>query len=203
MAYPTVSAPYGFRPVNLLGGRVFAGSTRQMAIQNAHGTNIFYGDVVILSSNGCITGAVLTATAVNVAGVFLGCSFINSSGQRVYSQYFPSGTTGTVDTSTGITAYVADDPQVLMKVAIVSSGTTISGRTRDVVGENVAIVYNTGSTVTGDGAAGVSSVGATTTTLPLRVVDVVPETVNSSGSFTEVIVMWNPTINMYTSSSGV
>ena len=72
MAYPTVSAPYGFRPVNLLGGRVFAGSTRQMAIQNAHGTNIFYGDVVILSSNGCITGAVLTATAVTVAGVFLG-----------------------------------------------------------------------------------------------------------------------------------
>ena len=26
MAYPTVSAPYGFKPINLIGGQVFAGS---------------------------------------------------------------------------------------------------------------------------------------------------------------------------------
>jgi hypothetical protein len=27
MAYPTVSAPYGYKPVNLIGGQVYAGST--------------------------------------------------------------------------------------------------------------------------------------------------------------------------------
>ena len=32
MAYPTVSAPYGLKPVNLIGGQVFAGSTRLMQI---------------------------------------------------------------------------------------------------------------------------------------------------------------------------
>ena len=90
MAYPTVSAPYGLIPVNLLGGQVFAGSTRQIPIQTAHGTSIYFGDVVIMSSNGCITTAVLTATTVNVVGIFMGCSYINSSGQRVYAQYYPA-----------------------------------------------------------------------------------------------------------------
>ena len=29
MAYPTVSAPYGLKPINLYGGTPFAGATRQ------------------------------------------------------------------------------------------------------------------------------------------------------------------------------
>ena len=32
MAYPTVSAPYGLKPINLIGGQVFAGATRQRRI---------------------------------------------------------------------------------------------------------------------------------------------------------------------------
>ncbi len=32
MAYPTVSAPYGLQPINLIGGQVFAGATRQLPI---------------------------------------------------------------------------------------------------------------------------------------------------------------------------
>lgn len=172
-------------------------------IASGHGTAIFYGDVVIMSSNGCINNATLTATTVNVAGIFLGCSYVNSNGQRVYSQYFPASTTGTLDSPTMIESYIADDPLIVMKTAIVSATTTISGRTRDFVGENAAIVFNAGSTVTGDGKGAISSAGAATTTLPLRVVDVVGETRNASGSFTEVLVMWNPTIHMYTTAAGV
>ena len=33
MAYPTVSAAYGYKPVNLIGGQVYAGSTRNLPIQ--------------------------------------------------------------------------------------------------------------------------------------------------------------------------
>jgi len=46
MAYPTVSAPYGLKPVNLIGGQVFAGSTRMMQIASGYATDIFYGDLV-------------------------------------------------------------------------------------------------------------------------------------------------------------
>ena len=119
MAYPTVSAPYGLIPVNLLGGQVFSGSTRQIPIQTAHGTSIFFGDVVIMSANGCITGAVLTATTVNVVGIFMGCSYINSSSQRIFAQYYPALTTGTPDSTSAIIAYVADDPDLVMKLSLI------------------------------------------------------------------------------------
>ena len=95
MAYPTIDAPYGFRPVNLLGGQVFAGSTRQMAIASGHATNIFFGDIVIMSANRCINNATLTDSAVQVAGIFMGCSYINSSSQRVFGQFYPATITQT------------------------------------------------------------------------------------------------------------
>jgi len=204
MAYPTVSAPYGLIPVNLLGGQVFAGSTRQIPIQTAHGTSIYFGDVVLMSSNGCITTAVLTATTVNVVGIFMGCSYINSSGQRVYAQYYPALTTGTPDTSTAITAYVADDPDLVMKTAIVSGTTVVAQATRaTMVGGNAALVVNSGSTTTGNSAFAVLNSTAVTAALPVKVVDVVPDTAPATGSFVEVLVSWNQGIHQYRLATGV
>lgn len=204
MAYPTVSAPYGLIPVNLLGGQVFSGSTRQIPIQTAHGTSIYFGDVVLMSSNGCITTAVLTATTVNVVGIFMGCSYINSSGQRIYGQYYPSGTTGTPDTTSAITAYVADDPDLVMKTAIVSGTTVVAQATRaTMVGGNAALVPNAGSTTTGNSAMAVLNSTAVTAALPVKVVDVVPDTAPVTGSFVEVLVSWNQGIHQYRLATGV
>ena len=204
MAYPTVSAPYGLIPVNLLGGQVFSGSTRQIPIQTAHGTSIYFGDVVLMSSNGCITTAVLTATTVNVVGIFMGCSYINSLGQRVYSQYFPALTTGTPDTSTAISAYVADDPDLVMKTAIVSGTTTVAQATRaNLVGGNVSLVVNAGSTTTGNSAHAVLNSSVTTAAVPVKIVDVVPDTAPATGSFVEVLVSWNQGIHQYRLATGV
>ena len=204
MAYPTVSAPYGLIPVNLLGGQVFSGSTRQIPIQTAHGTSIYFGDVVLMSSNGCITTAVLTVTTVNVVGIFMGCSYINSLGQRVYSQYFPALTTGTPDTSTAISAYVADDPDLVMKTAIVSGTTVVAQATRaTMVGGNAALVVNSGSTTTGNSAFAVLNSTAVTAALPVKVVDVVPDTAPATGSFVEVLVSWNQGIHQYRLATGV
>jgi len=204
MAYPTVSAPYGLIPVNLLGGQVFSGSTRQIPIQTAHGTSIYFGDVVLMSSNGCITTAVLTATTVNVVGIFMGCSYINSSGQRVYGQYYPALTTGTPDTTTAITAYVADDPDLVMKTAIVSSTTTVAQATRgNLVGGNVSLVVNAGSTTTGNSAHAVLNSSVTTAAVPVKIVDVVPDTAPATGSFVEVLVSWNQGIHQYRLATGV
>jgi len=204
MAYPTVSAPYGLIPVNLLGGQVFAGSTRQIPIQTAHGTSIYFGDVVLMSTNGCITTAVLTATTVNVVGIFMGCSYINSSGQRIYGQYYPALTTGTPDTTTAITAYVADDPDLVMKTAIVSGTTTVAQATRaTMVGGNTSLVVNSGSTTTGNSAFAVLNSTATTAAIPCKVVDVVPDTAPATGSFVEVLVAWNQGIHQYRLATGV
>ena len=204
MAYPTIDAPYGFRPVNLLGGQVFSGSTRQMAIASAHATNIFFGDIVIMSANGCINNATLTDSAVQVAGIFMGCSYINSSSQRVFGQYYPATITQAVDTTNGTIAYVADDPDLVMKVAIVSGTTTISGINRaGCVGGTAAWVANAGSTITGDSKQAILSTTGTATTLPLKVIDVVPDTTNSSGSFTEVLVTWTGLVHMYRGAAGI
>ena len=204
MAYPTIDAPYGFRPVNLLGGQVFSGSTRQMAIASAHATNIYFGDIVIMSSNGCINNATLTDSAVQVAGIFMGCSYINSSSQLVFGQYYPATITQTVDSSNGTVAFVADDPDLVMKVAIVSGTTTISGNIRSgLVGATAAWVANAGSTITGDSKQAILSTTGTATTLPLKVIDVVPDTTNSSGSFTEVLVTWTGLVHMYRGAAGI
>ena len=204
MAYPTVSAPYGLLPVNLLGGQVFAGSTRQIPITSAHTTAICFGDVVIMSANGCITGAVLTATTVNVAGIFMGCSYVNTQGQRVFSQFYPGAITGVADGPSSINAIVADDPDLIMKVAVVSATTTVAQATRaNLVGGTVALVANAGSTSTGNSAQAVLNSGSTTTTAPFKIVDVVPDTAPAVGSFVEVLVTWNQGVHQYRSNTGI
>jgi hypothetical protein len=209
MAYPTVDASYGFKPVNLIGGRVFSGSTRTMQIGSGHGTAIFYGDIVSLSAAGTIwgTGPISTTAPVQVAGIFLGCSYINTQGQRVYSQYYPASTTGTPDTANAIQAYVADDPDMIMKatVATAASATGVNiGRVgRDAVGATVAFFNNVGSTVTGNSLLSLNTTVGTATTLPFRIIDVVPETSTVAGSFSEVLVMFTPGVHMYRGAAGI
>jgi hypothetical protein len=198
MAYPTIDRPYGLKPINLIGGQVFAGATRQLVIASAYGTSIFYGDVVKVVSGGTIEKDTGTTTATPV-GVFMGCSYVNAQGQVIFSQYYPASTTA--PTGTVITAYVADDPDQLYKVVNVAGTTadnTSSGLLpaylgRTVIGSNAQLVQNTGSTASGDSKVGIyTAAGATTTaSLPVRIVDVVPDTANSSGNFCEVIVKWN------------
>ena len=197
MAYPTVDKPYGLKPINLIGGQVFAGATRQLAITASYATSIFYGDVVTLVSGGTVEKDSGTTTATPV-GTFMGCQYISATtGQLTFSQYYPASLA--VKSGTVVYAFVSEDPDQLFKVVLVS-GTTADGNGltptflgRTVIGSNAQLVQNTGSTVTGDSTVGVyTAAGATTTaTLPIRIVDVVPDTANSSGNFCEVIVKWN------------
>ena len=208
MAYPTVSAPYGLKPINLIGGQVFAGSTRQLTIASAYGTSIFYGDVVKIVSGGTIEKDTGTSTATP-CGVFMGCSYVNAQGQVIFAQYFPASTTA--PTGTVITAYVSDDPDQLFKVVNVS-GTTADGDGltpaylgRTMIGSNAALVQNTGVTASGDSRVAIYSAagGTTTATLPIRIVDVVPDTANSSGNFCELIVKFNaPNVTNQTVAGG-
>ena len=196
MAYPTIDKPYGLKPINLIGGQVYAGSTRLIAIASGEGTSIFFGDAVKLSG-GYITRDPADS-AMSPVGIFMGCTYTDpNSNQKVFKQYFPSGTV-----AADIKAYVVDDYDALFKVAVVSSGTTISGVTQAAVGLNAALVDNTGSTITGDSAVAISATTATNGALPVRIVDIVPDTANSLGSYTEVIVKWNFGMHQYQNAVG-
>ncbi len=196
MAYPTIDKPYGLKPVNLIGGQVYAGSTRLIAIASGEGTSIFFGDAVKLSG-GYITRDPADS-AMTPVGVFMGCTFTDpNSNQKVFKQYFPAGTV-----AADIKAYVVDDYDALFKVAVVSGTTVISGVTQAAVGLNAALVDNTGSTITGDSAVAISVTTATNGALPVRIVDIVPDTANAAGSYTEVIVKWNFGMHQYQNAVG-
>ena len=201
MAYPTISAPYGLKPVNLIGGQVFAGSTRLMEIASGYAANIFYGDLVKRISDGTIEKDTGTTTATP-AGVFLGVSFTNSStGQVQQQQFYPASQA--IATGTKIFAVVADDPDTLFQVAVVSGTTVITGVGISAIGNNATLVQNAGSTTTGDSKVALLDSTATTNTLPIRIIDVVRDTATAADNFPEVIVKINATMHQYNNSTGV
>ena len=183
MAYPVVSAPYGLLPVNLIGGQVFAGSTREYNIPYGYATNIFYGDFVGLTRGEIQRLSVSTGTAGNQTGIFLGCSYTDpTTKQKRFAQYWPASTL-----AGDAVAIVCDDPDTVFKAVVCSSGTTVASGARAMIGQNLACINNTGNTNTGDSANALlapNDTPATTSTLPVRVLGVVPDTAVSLGTAT-------------------
>lgn len=188
MAYPTVDKPYGLKPINLIGGQVFAGSTRNIPIQYGYATNIFYGDFVNIT-RGMITRLAVTdggsATTGGVGygqvGIFLGCTFTNpSTRQKTFSQFWPAGTL-----SGDAVAIVTDDPDTIFKAAVVTTqgGLVVGSAARSMVGLNMTVSNLAGNVNTGNSSNGIlASSAAITSTLPVRIIDVVPDTAVALGS---------------------
>jgi hypothetical protein len=202
MAYPTVSAPYGLKPINLIGGQVFAGATRMMEIASGYATNIFYGDFVKRVIGGTIEKDTGT-TANTPCGVFLGVSFTNAStGQIQQQQYYPASQQ--IKSGTKIFAVVADDPDTLFQVAVCSSGVVMATVTQNAIGTNMSILATAGSATTGNSSYSVLSTSpALTATFPVRVIDVVPESATSATTYAEVIVKINFGIHQYNNATGL
>ena len=183
MAYPVIDAPYGLKPINLIGGQVFAGSTREYAIANGYNTNIFYGDFVALVRGNLERISVTSGAAGTLAGIFLGCSYTNPvTKQKQFAQYWPAGTA-----AGDAVAIVCDDPDTVFKAVICSSGTTVASGARAMIGQNLECLNNTGSTATGNSKnalAAPTDTPVTTSSLPIRVLGLVPETAVSLGTAT-------------------
>jgi hypothetical protein len=198
MAYPTVSAPYGFKPVNRLDGLPYAGATRKLPIEYAYNQNLFYGDVVQISGGTIVRSSMSAASSPGTAvagtiGIFLGCSYTSpTTGQKLFAQYYPASTA-----ANDAEAIIVDDPRALMKAVVTTQGTSLANTSTTVgylnpyyIGSNVYMVGGaggvTGSTTTGNSAQSVSGAVITsgtsgagdrvTSALPWRMVGVVPET---------------------------
>lgn len=205
MAYPTVSKTYGFKPINRLDGLPYAGAIRQIPVAAAYATAILNGDTVAVDTNGYLVAKTATNSGDSV-GVLVGCQYVNSSGQTVEGQYYPAA----ASTSTALAfGYVVDDPNAIFKVVATNgaSTTTPTAYSRAIVGSNVAITVNTGSTTTGDSYYGIDGASAATTnTLPVRVIDVVPDTATgprdaTATTYYEFLVKFN--LHQYTDTTGI
>ena len=208
----STASPYGLRAVNELGGLPYAGSTRTFLIDPAgYGTNIFNGSVVYVNSSGYLnivtaTGADGTTNAfptgsgggavlTGAIGVFVGCSYYNAQGQLIFSQYYPSGTTGVVQ------AFVVDDDRAVFQV---QAAGTIS---QTELGNNVYLANaqstSTGSTTTGNSNIAVNAT-AITTTAAFRIIGFVNSTTSQVGdAYTDLLVKFNPGYHSYTNAVGV
>jgi hypothetical protein len=197
MAYPTVSAPYGLKPINRLGGTTFVGAVRHIKIASGFASNIFNGDLVSVVTAGVVEKFTGT-TSGSPVGVFVGCSFTNpTTKQLTFAQNWPASTV-----AADAVAYVVDDPSALFSVVSTDGSGDVTPVARAVIGSNLSLVQGAGSTITGN--SGVSVLGSstdTTATLPIRVVDVVPETATDADEFVELIVKIN--IHQYNNTTGV
>jgi hypothetical protein len=184
MAYPSVSAPYGFKPINRLDGLPYAGATRQYPVTS--GQAIYNGQPVVLVNGGTVSGDSNLAAGV-ILGVAVGVQYTNSSGQTVQAQFAPaSGVTNVI-------AYVVDDPFAVYKVAITGNNSTVTPVAATIVGTNVTGIVGTPSASTGNATSSINGASAAAdASFPFRVVAVVPDTTDpTTGLYSEAIVKLN------------
>ena len=161
------NAPFGLKPSSKLGSNYNNEGVTEYKIASGASGNIFSGDLVKMAN----TGTILVAAAGDQAlGVFRGCQYTDSSGDVIYSPYWPNGTV----TSDAV-AFVVDDPNALFEVQSAATGSVV----QTVVGNNADIVYTSGSTITGISAVEISGTTAATSA-QLRIVGVSTDPENST-----------------------
>ena len=197
MAYPTVSAPYGFKPINRFDGMPYAGATNQYPVTS--GQAVYNGQVVAFVTGGTVSPVALTgSTGIYAVGIVVGVQYTNSSGQTVQAQYAPaSGVTNVI-------AYVVNDPAAEFKVAVTGNNQTITAVAGDVLNTNVLLVVGTGDTATGNINSSVDGSSADDdATFLFRVTALIPETIDlTTGNYTEVVVKFNGTWHQQLSTLG-
>jgi len=198
----TTASPYGLKPVKRVDGMPYAGATEQFLIDPAgEATNIFNGQVVIIGSDGYLaistaTGADITTnnlggSGVGAIGVFVGCEYTNAQGQRIWSQYYPSGTTGDVR------AYVVTDPNVTFQAQLDGSGA------QTVLGTNTFFAAvqstSTGSTQTGNSTSALDA----TVQAAAAAFRIVGFASTPGDAYTDVLVKFNPSAHSYLNNVGL
>jgi hypothetical protein len=197
----TTAAPYGLRPINLIGGRPYAGSTRQIKILSTYAANIYNGSVVKIHTDGTLniveeTGGSGDLFPDAVIGVFVGCQYTDSLRGLTNSQYWPSG-----QVATDAVGYVVDDPDVLFQVQAVAAVEQLH------LGQNTffsaAQSTSTGSTTTGNSTSAVSATAVSTTGFGFRIVDFVESTTSTVGdTYTDLLVKFNVGQHSYSNLVG-
>jgi len=197
----STAAPYGFRPINEVSGTPYAGATRKLPIASGYGTNIFYGSIVIINATGTIElctdiGSAGDPFPAGTIGVFMGCSYTDSTMGFVNRQYWPTGTV-----ASDALAFIVDDPDVAFQV---QADATMAQATLGMNAPLAAVQStSTGSTATGNSNVALDATTAATSGIAFRVVDFIDAPGSEVGdAFTDVVVKFNPGSHSYTSNTG-
>ena len=156
-------ASFGLKPVKMIGGAPYNGGQSRYRIAANYDTNIFQGDLVMQVTGGGVEIHAVGGT-VPLVGVFNGSSYTDpTSGEQVFSNYYPASTN-----ASDIIANIIDDPSVVYEIQ-----SDEAFPIADLLGNFDVIKTNAGSTKTGISGDEVdTSTGATTATLPLKVIDI-------------------------------
>jgi hypothetical protein len=206
----TVAAPYGLKPISLIGGQSFTGGTiREYLMTTNNSAAIFNGDLVQLGAavagQPTVVAATPTTSTAGIAGVCVGVRY-QLAGQQLgyplYAQYLPANavTAG----YTNIFIRVVEDPDQLYQVQ--SQGSVGYGS----IGKTVALANFGGSTTTGNSTVALSSTIANTNALACKIVDLVNSSSTFGGNFpsnpgdayTDCIVKLNFGVHQYYQSAG-
>ena len=175
-------AAFGMKPVKMIGGAPYTGGTSRYRIAANYGTSIFQGDMVAQVTGGGVEVHADGGT-VPIVGVFNGCMYTDpTTSEQKFSNYYPARTN-----ASDIIAFVIDDPNVVFEIQADDTFPVA-----DLFG-NFDIVYtSSGSTVTGISGAELDvATGATTTSLPLKAIDISgdPENSDVATANTNVLVV--------------
>lgn len=176
--------PFGLKPVAHRNGACYNGAFRVYNIAAGDGTATFIGDPVKLAGtastvNGVIYSDVVQGTAAaTVVGVVVGFA---PNAADLTSRHRAASTQRLV--------YVADDPDLIFEIQEVSGGTALAAND---IGLNANFVVAAGSTVTAlSGVELNNATEATTATLDLHIVGLVPREDNAIGEHAKWLVTLN------------
>jgi hypothetical protein len=189
MAYGT-NAPFGLQPRYMSTGATWNGQTNDYLLLSGYANNLFTGDPVIQLDTG---GIGIGVAGSRILGIFMGCKYVDSSGNYVFS---PSWTSGTVTQNTlPAVAFVADDPGLICDVQVTSSDLNAHAAyvaTGD-LNMNANFVIGAGSTVSGQSGASLDAATiATNADRNLKILKVTPRPGNTLGlTYNNVMVALN------------
>lgn len=203
-----ILSPYGLKPVNLVGGRPFAGSTREFKVSTNNAAAIYNGDVIQLTAAGnpqSLSATPTAGTTAGIVGVCMGVRYVTPGlKQPQWAQFLPLGAIAAGYTD--VYVIVADDPDTVFQVQGSAAFGTLTNGAAGAFGKNVALGNFGGSTATGNSSVnavvGVNGASlASTNTLAMRVLGVVPGT--EADLFPELLVKFNATTHSYNLPLGV
>lgn len=173
----------GLQPVSNAYGACYTGGARVYTTASGDATAIFIGDPVKLSGTSqTVNGQVFAdvdqaATGDVIVGVVIGV-LADVATSTIYRA-----------ASTVRRVLVVDDPNALFEIQEVSGGTAL---TANDIGLNADFVVGSGSTFTGYSGVELNNVGeATTNTLDLKIIGLVPRENNAIGENAKWIVRIN------------